>query len=197
MPASGDLRNVVRTINSLPEGFSSGLSVDINDRDMDIVARNIIFLLLFYTIEDGEEAADCVLQLWYSTLITQLCLQKLDTLADLVGDVCSKIKNKSAHDLFRKTWTFAEGKGSLRVLLTRAMWESLLSYLKVPEGLTADRAEEVRSTIMNAPQRIDHIHRKLFEQMDSGWRMCTHKFRQDGILLPFGQPRNQYTIPNP
>lgn len=33
--------------------------------------------------------------------------------------------------------------------------------------------------------------------MKPSWRICTHKFRQDGILLPFGHPRNQYTVPNP
>lgn len=195
--ASGDLRNVVKTITSLPKGFSKGLSVDINDRDMDIVARNIIFLLLFYTIEDGEEAAECVLHLWYSALIPQACLQKLGKLGDLIGDVCSKIKNKPAHTLLGKIWTFAQGKGFFRVLLAKGMWDSILSYLTVPEGLTADRAERVRSSIMNAPQRVDYVHRRLFQVMDPGWRFCTHKFRQDGILLPFGQPRNQYTIPNP
>ncbi|ROW09323.1 hypothetical protein VPNG_05867 [Cytospora leucostoma] len=137
--ASGDLRNVVKTIASLPEGFSSGLKVDINDLDMDIVARNIIFLLLFYTLEDGEEAAECVLHLWYSTLIPPWCLLKLDSLKDLI----------------------------------------------------------VRSVVMNAPQRIDHRQRKLFEQLKPSWRMCTNRFRQDGILLPFGHPRTSYTIPNP
>ncbi|ROW01851.1 hypothetical protein VMCG_05583 [Cytospora schulzeri] len=195
--ASGDLRNVLRTITSLPEGFSSGLTIDINDRDMDIVARNIIFLLMLCTIDDGEEAAACVLHLWYSTLIPPFCLERLGRLEDLIGDVCSKIKNKPAHALLGKTWTFAQARGSLRVLLSKGMWDSLLSYLRVPDGLTADRAEQVRSTIMNAPQRIDHVHRKLFTQIKPSWRMCTHKFRQDGILLPFGQPRNQYTIPNP
>jgi hypothetical protein len=197
VPASGDLRNVVRTITSLPKGFSGGLSVHINDRDMDIVARNIIFLLLFYTIEDAEEAAECVLHLWYSALIPQTCLQTLSKLGDLIGDVCSKIKNKPDHSMLGKTWTFAQGKGSLRVLLNKGMWDSLLSYLTVPEGLTADRAERVRSSIMDAPQRVDHVHRRLFQQMKPSWRICTHKFRQDGILLPFGQPRNQYTVPNP
>lgn len=188
---------MVRTVNSLPEGFSSGLSVDINDRDMDIVARNIILLLVLYTVDDGEEAAEYVLHLWYSTLVTQTCLKKLETLADLIGDVCSKIKHKPAHAMLGKTWAFANGKGSLRVLLTKAMWDSPQSYLRVPDGLTADRAERVRSTIMNAPQRIDHVQRKLFGQIDPSWRMCTHKFRQGGILLPFGQRRTQYTIPNP
>lgn len=128
--ASGDLRNVVKTIISLPKGFSGGLSVDINDRDMDIVARNIIFLLLFYTIEDAEEAAECVLHLWYSALIPQACLQTLGRLGDIIGDVCSKIKSKPDHAMLGKTWTFAQGKGSLRVLLAKGMWDSAV----VPYG---------------------------------------------------------------
>lgn len=188
---------MVKTVASLPERFSSGLSVDINDRDMDIVARNIIFLLLFYTVEDGVEAAECVLHLWYSALIPQTCLPKLEALKSLIEDVCSVSRHRSAHTILAKTWTFAQGRGSLRIVLTKEKWESLLSYLEVPTGLTTDRAEQIRSTIMNAPQRIDHLHRKLFEQLEPSWRICTYKFRQDGILLPFGQPRNQHTIPNP
>lgn len=69
---------MVKTIASLPEGFSSGLRVDINDQDMDIVARNIIYLLLFYTIDDAEEAADCVLHLWYSTLVPAVVSTKFE-----------------------------------------------------------------------------------------------------------------------
>lgn len=153
----------------------------------------------FYSIQlmtrKKQRTASCT----YGTrlLSPPSCLQNLNSLKVLTGEVCSKIKNRPTDTILGKTWTFSRGKGSLRVLLTKGQWESLLSYLEVPAGLTATHAEQVRSTIMNAPQRIDHRHRKLFEQIKPSWRMCTAKFRQDGILLAFGHPRSQYTIPIP
>lgn len=50
---------------------------------------------------------------------------------------------------------------------------------------------------MKAPHRVDFVHRQLVQQMLPGWRACTQKFRDDGILLPFGSPRTDFTVPNP
>lgn len=70
-------------------------------------------------------------------------------------------------------------------------------FLRVPQGLTASRAEQIRATVMKAPTRIDYVHRHLAQQMIPGWRACTQKFRDDGILCPFGGSRADFTVPNP
>ena len=43
--ASGDLRNVVKTVCGIPELYTGNLKIVMNDLDSDIVARNAILLL--------------------------------------------------------------------------------------------------------------------------------------------------------
>ncbi|KAI2101330.1 hypothetical protein LOZ33_001859 [Ophidiomyces ophidiicola] len=47
-----------------------------------------------------------------------------------------------------------------------------------------------------APSREDYVHRALCMQPPS-WRLPKVKFRTDGILLPFGSPREEFDTPNP
>ncbi|ODM16214.1 hypothetical protein SI65_08213 [Aspergillus cristatus] len=66
--ASGDLRNIVKTVARLPRSYSHSLEITINDRDFEIVARNIILLLIALVVEKVDEAVDCIIHLWYSAL---------------------------------------------------------------------------------------------------------------------------------
>ncbi|KAK0490418.1 hypothetical protein IW261DRAFT_1432010 [Armillaria novae-zelandiae] len=44
--ASGDLRNVVRTVNELPENYAGTLKIVLNDKNCRIVSRNLIILTI-------------------------------------------------------------------------------------------------------------------------------------------------------
>jgi hypothetical protein len=48
--ASGDPRNIVKTIVSLPRSYTRKPLIVINDIDFDIVARNLVMLLLTLTV---------------------------------------------------------------------------------------------------------------------------------------------------
>lgn len=113
------MRNVVKTVASLPQTFSSRVTVDINDRDVDIVARNAILLLLFHTSSDVEGAASSALHLWYSALIPQDCIDRLAEPRRLIEEVCIKIQNKAADAILGKTWRFPDKKSSLRLVLKK------------------------------------------------------------------------------
>jgi hypothetical protein len=70
--ASGDLRNVVRTVNELPSDYSGELTVVLNDREPMIVLRNMLLLMILgiMTEEIGiPQAADLALHFWGSTYI--------------------------------------------------------------------------------------------------------------------------------
>lgn len=75
-------------------------------------------------------------------------------------------------------------------------WNALPSFLDVPLGVSAKRAQGIRKAITMALERIDHLHRHLFAQK-SAHRVCLQKFRHDGILLPFGFLRQPFVVPNP
>lgn len=192
--ASGDPRNVVKTIASLPHSYIGKPSVVINDIDFDIVARNVVMLLLTLTTADDQAAAETVLHVWYSAFIRPIDFQRLESLRPLIEDVCHKIAGRGAGSLQAKTFTI--GSCSLRVVLKKEQWTALLTYLGVPKGLTTKQAHSVRVAVTQAPHRVDFRHRELALQQPEH-RVCKEKFREDAILVPFGHSREEFTTPNP
>jgi hypothetical protein len=192
--ASGDPRNVIKTIASLPHSYTRKPLIVVNDLDFDITARNLIMLLLTLTIADDREAAETVLHVWYSVFIRPTDYQRIQGLHPLINDVCDKIAGRDSDSLQAKTFTF--GSCSLRVVLKEDHWKSLLTFLCVPHGLTASQARSGRLAVTNAPHRIDYRHRSLSLQQPEH-RVWKERFWKDGILLPFSQSRDDFTIPNP
>ena len=193
--ASGDVRNLVQTIAQLPRSYSQPVEATLNDRDLDVVARNAIMLMVALVTDDIDTAIDCILHVWYSALIRRSDLDLVQQrVRPLIAAVCDKIKSKPADSLQAKTWTF--GQRSLRLVLERSSWQSLLSFMDVPEGLTAELAGQIRNVVTLAESRKDYLDRHLLLQAPRR-RVAKVRFRQDGLLLPFGAQRDSFCEPNP
>lgn len=192
--ASGDLRNAAKTVTELPDSYAEQCELILNDLDADIVVRNALFLLVALNFEP-KDAAPMILHLWYSALIPSPMLKSLqEKIAPRIQDVCTKIKGKSEDSFQAKTWT--HGTSSLRIVLKKSQWQTLLRYLQVPEDLSADEAQNLRRATSLAPERIDYLHCGLFT-LSPTRRVGMMKFRTDGILLPFGASRKGFDTPNP
>ncbi|KAK1094570.1 hypothetical protein LTR48_000119 [Friedmanniomyces endolithicus] len=160
--ASGDPRNVIKTITAIPETYSNSISITINDRDMDVAARNAIMLLVAITEPNKDNAVDCILHVWYSSNIQQKHLELLEAkIRPLVEDVILKIADKAAGSLQRKTWKF--GNNTLRLTLVKEQWSALLRYLEVPTGATEAVAPHIGTTLTMA--RRDNIDRGYLAQL--------------------------------
>lgn len=193
--AAGDLRNVAKTIGQIPSSYNQPVGVTINDRDLDVVARNVIMLLIAFVVDDIDEAVDCMIHVWYSALIRKSDLNILQQrIRPLIESVCERIKNKLPDTRLGKTWTF--GQRSLRLVLGKSSWDSLLFFMDVPEGLTAERAIQIRTAVTLAESRRDYRDRNLLLQTPSR-RIAKNQFWGDGLLLPFGSRRHEFREPNP
>ena len=62
--ASGDLRNVMKSINGLPDTYAGICTCVINDKDQAVVARNVVMLLVALLLPPVQ-AADLILHVWY------------------------------------------------------------------------------------------------------------------------------------
>lgn len=166
-----------------------------NDRDGDVVSRNAIMLLLALTEEDPLVAAENIIHLWYSAFITQ-SLQNIlkGKIRELVQDVCTKIEGKPSCAVLGKTWTF--GRSSLRLVLAKKQWLDLLACLEPPPGLTIEKALLIRRDVTLAPQRVDYRER-IYLTKPPGDRASHQKYREEGVLVPFGAPRALFIVPNP
>ena len=166
-----------------------------NDCDLDVVGRNAIMFLIALVVDNIDEAADCIIHVWYSALIRKSDLHILQQrIRPLIESVCEKIKGKTPTSLLTKVWQF--GQRSLRLVLEKSSWDSLLLLMDIPEGLTAERAHETRRAVTVAELRKDYRDRHLLLQPPSR-RIAKNKFREDGLLLPFGSRRNDFQEPNP
>ncbi|KAK2757688.1 hypothetical protein FQN54_004657 [Arachnomyces sp. PD_36] len=192
--ASGDLRNVIKTVAGLPSTYNHPLDITINDRDPDIVVRNVILLLIAFTVENVDKAVDCILHVWYSALVRESDIEILQRhIRPLIEDVCEKIKHKKPGGLFGKTWTF--GQCALRVVLEKPSWIRLLSFVK-PVDLSVEQARRVRATTTLSESRKDFRDRYRY-CLPPVRRIAFTKFSHDGLLLPFGHPRDEFRKPNP
>ena len=193
--ASGDLRNVVKTVAQLPRSYQKSLEVTINDRDLDIVARNLILLLVGLVVENIEEAIHSIIHLWYSALVRESDIDILhNRIRPLIQDICEKIKKKPSKTLLGKTWTF--GSRSLRLVLEQSSWNRLLTFFDKPAGLTAEQAQRIRTANTLAHSRRDYRDRYM-SCLTPSQRISFIKFREDGLLLPFGSLRHDFREPNP
>ncbi|KAF2822328.1 hypothetical protein CC86DRAFT_409945 [Ophiobolus disseminans] len=121
--ASSDLRNVVKTVCRLPDEYTAKCTFVMNDFDLDIVARNIILLMVAQHMPT-KEAVPAMIHLWYSARLPVALLEMIhDKLLPLIGG---------------RFYTY---------------WTAL--------------------------------------------RMCSDKFRRDGILLPYGASRKGFVAWNP
>jgi hypothetical protein len=69
LAASGDIRNVVLTVNGLPEDYTGQLDITINDITPFVTIRNILLLSLLGKIPNTRKAADVALHVWYSAFV--------------------------------------------------------------------------------------------------------------------------------
>ncbi|KAH0425491.1 hypothetical protein CcaCcLH18_10950 [Colletotrichum camelliae] len=193
--ASGDLRNVVKTIAQVPNSYTQPIEVTMNDCDLDIVARNVIMLLVSLVVSNADIAVDCIIHVWYSALLRKSDLDIVQhRIRPLLEDVCHKLKGNGADTLQAKTWTF--GQRSLRLVLKKSAWDDVLSSMDIPKDLTVNRAREIRKAVTLAEDRKDYRDRDLLFQSASH-RVALTRFREDGLLLPFGAARGAFRYPNP
>ncbi|CAF3612824.1 unnamed protein product [Fusarium graminearum] len=194
--ASGDLRNVVKTVVGLPSTYGQTINIVMNDRDLDVVARNAIMLLLALTAEGQDEVIDCIIHVWYSAFLRKSDVDIINQkVRPLLKEVCDKIKGQPPNTYLGKTWVFGHQR-SLRLVLEKSSWEGLLALIDVPKGLTADKANIIRTAVTLADSRVDYRDRAyLF--FPPAHRVARHRFREDGLLLPFGTCRTEFRLPNP
>jgi hypothetical protein len=169
--------------------------VTVNDHDLNVVARNVIMLLIALVVDDIDTAAECIIHIWYSALIRKSDFDILQQqVRPMIEAVCHKTEGKAGSSLLAKTWTF--GHVSLKLVLQKSAWDALLTFIDNGNGLTAEKAHTIRKAVTLAEERKDFLDRHLSFQGNFE-RLALTRFREDGLLLPFGARRDDFKHPNP
>ncbi|BAE60335.1 unnamed protein product [Aspergillus oryzae RIB40] len=141
LAASGDLRNLVKTIASLPEWYCGRIHVDINDRDETVVARNLIFLLVAFHLPP-DIASEAIIHLWYSAFLPEPLLQSIrDAVCPTIREFL-EVSPVQISGVLQKTWSC--GSSTLAATLSKKEWNRILSYLPdIPDPLQGWTLTEV------------------------------------------------------
>lgn len=181
------------TVSRLPKKFSGTLNIVMNDQDALVTMRNIIMLHVASTFEP-EAAASIILHLWYSVAIESEQLSLLQQ-ALLPGYEAMRHSGAQKHlnELRRGSWK--SGPVKLHALIQNKEWLDFPRYLEA-QGMIVTNAQDIRKLTMLNPIQHDNHQRILYRQ-PPGWRLARQRFREDGMLLPFGASRDQFDVPNP
>jgi hypothetical protein len=204
--ASGDLRDIVLSINAIPADYPGRISITINDANPYITARNLLIILAIAGVKSTSLAVDIALHLWYSAFIP---IAYNDRIIAFLLPTLATVKEH------RLDWS----SGGLRVIadLTPATKGLLMSYYyqeKLPDIKVATEnylkvmsvhlawlyqrehgryAEKARNRF--SPNRVDE--RELYLcKLKPGHRLAINSHRKNGILLPFGAVKSPFDTPN-
>ena len=90
--ASDDLCNVMETLLDLSYDYQGKRLVVINDRNLQVVARNVVMLLISLHL-DTATAVPLIIYTWYLVLVPADKLQFFQSsILPLITSVCDKIK---------------------------------------------------------------------------------------------------------
>lgn len=188
--ASGDLRNVVKSINALPCDYNGTCTVVINDINRYVAARNLLFLCMLCdtTGPSPEETAEAVVHLWYSAALTQnqstylgfwmkrLFDRALPDDAPCIIDTPSLRSTSDVRFLYPRSTT----------KLGKAILGSSYSWSQAKEDMVA---------ICFAASRVDYRERRL-ANLRPRHRVAHIYWMRSGMVLPLGESIHNVTQPN-
>lgn len=195
--ASGDLRNLVRTINELPADYSGELKVVLNDHNPYIVARNLTLLLLLATTDDPVEGAEIALHYWYSAFVPFLHTAKVFA---VISDFLAKglpTNGTSSTPLTPTSILHTTlSPHALGIIIATMILEGVDSPSKAVSA--TDEFNRIMFVVPAptlpafltklcrlAPARVDYRDRFL-AGLKPSHRVAYMKFRRSGLVLPFG-----------
>jgi hypothetical protein len=184
-PASGDLRHVLLTINSLLSNYSGKLTVIINDLKTPIFCRNVVILLILGAISDRALAADIALHFWYSLLMPAEYQRRLSA---VITSFLASAKDKGF-----------DSPVSLGPRSTLSLWvfpgnlECFEHFIS--QSISEDDAQGEHDRVRGASSRED-FRERMYSALRPSHRLSFKKYRQFGIVLPFGASNAHFNAPN-
>jgi hypothetical protein len=178
----------------LPKEYKSCIEFTIADDNENVVIRNLFTLLIAYKAIDEQKAAMAMVHLNYSFAlppnvwgdITRAILPSLE-------DFYQSVKHKKPDMKVSNSWKF--GKQTIRATMARKHWKRAIEILRPKVPMSFDQAAASRKAVVLSVDNKVHRQLKLWN-MPSIFRISDIRFRETGILLPFGHPVSEYTQPN-
>lgn len=189
LPASGDLRHVIKTVNSLPERYTGELTILLNDLEPSVSSRNLILLMLLGNIQDEAVAADMALHFWYSVFVPTRYKKGFWEAVALY----LQFDNAHAVDGIPPFPLTPTANVSYPIVPAT---EASLRHCGLGESLDEDAARKEYHRVRNLPSRVDFFSR-MYGPLRPSHRVAFQEYRRTGVIMPFGANIEHFTEPNP
>lgn len=189
--ASGDLRNVVKTINSLPDDYAGKVDVSINDPNPLVACRNLTILLVLGSYPDEDAAVDLALHHWFSAFLPSDYHTIASTAARGFMDHVEKRSSSFRMPDTKSTIYLSIPPDSPIFRKTKEAMEHICGKY-IP---SREQAAAAHHRVRFAASRMDHRDR-IMAQLKPSHRLAFQRFRQTGIVLPFGAQDSRFDTPN-
>jgi len=201
LTASGDLRNVMKTVVELLVHYQKQCRVITNDRDPDIAIHNVMILLVAFAFPNGD-ASKLIVHLWYSSAIpsSMYLAGIIERLVPMVRQICEIIEDDADTADITTLCKFEsphKSSSSLTVTLKKREWLRMLKSLTQEEPLSLDLA--------NKNQRKDMFgtsSTSLKDLIEYGWflmspdhRISDRKWRNEESFSHLGIAQNILMYP--
>jgi hypothetical protein len=159
-----------------------------------VTIRSLFILLIAFKFEDKERAIEAMVHLSYSfALPADLWEDITSVLLPCVEEFYRSVKHKKPDVKVSNSWKF--GSQTIRTTMSRKDWKRIMEILKPSVPMSFDQAAASRQAVVSNPAYKNHRGLKLWNTYPS-LRRADIRFRQTGIVLPFGFPVSNYRQPN-
>ncbi|KAL4252947.1 MYND-type zinc finger protein samB [Abortiporus biennis] len=184
--ASSDFRNVIRTVNKLPNDYSGHLVIVLNDSDCWVTARNIVLLLMLSTYRDPDQAAELAVHLWFSLFVT--IKHQYNILDQLLKFLSTITASDRIFAYPMRENLFMSGE------LSKECY-SIINQI-VRKTHKEDYTTRQIDKLWNTPASKERI-RYRYPRMNPSHRASSNKYREKGILIPHWAEDRDYCVANP
>lgn len=149
----------MKTVSCLPDNYCGHFTVDINDKDENIVARSLSILLIALKFPP-EEASTAILHFWYSAFLPSSLTEPIRY---RILPVIEKVLHSELADsttLIQSSWS--HNLVTLRAALPRETWERLKFYFSESPSVSFKAGLELMQSVTLAHERRDFRDRLLF-----------------------------------
>ncbi|TFK68722.1 hypothetical protein BDN72DRAFT_841394 [Pluteus cervinus] len=185
--ASGDIRNLVKTVNGLPENYRGNCDIYFNDKNPLVTNHNLVVLFaLLNPAIPLDRAINVAIHLMYSSALTAAMAR------DFYTCMWAIYSNPSSSHCWSGELP-SRGPGKLRFTqMTRDTFDILRMYTS---SYPLHDALQGMREIMMSPQRVDYRHKHML-MLKSEHRLPYEYFRNLGIVSPFSVDTTAFTEPN-
>ncbi|KAI5922779.1 hypothetical protein F4810DRAFT_671424 [Camillea tinctor] len=192
-----DLNNVVKTVASIPTDFQNPVNITINKVAENTLIRDVPILVFAMLEEDKEIASEGIIHLWYSAFIPKSLRDNLISKMKKVVDIVMSMAEDPQNLDTIIDEPIKLGLSTIQVRWSVRNWLHIQSLIEAPIPLSAEEAQQIRQQVSLNPNELDERELHYYCQPEPSNRLCLQRFREDGILLPFGTPRDESLVLNP